>query len=98
MPKIHIQRPHSLELPDAKARVQTLVAEVQSQFPNLVSSIRWSGDGQSARVDGKMFDGTFEVDERQIDVRLNISFLASPFRARIEGHIQSALDQRFGQA
>jgi len=98
MPKIVITKQHSLQLDDAKIRVRELVGEVQSKFPNLISAVHWSADGQSAKVDGKMFDGSFEVDGRRVAVNLNLSILASPFRSTVEGHIQKALDQRFGAA
>jgi putative polyhydroxyalkanoate system protein len=98
MPKIVISKKHSLGLEEAKSRVQSLVGEVEAKFPNLISGVRWSADGQSARLDGRLFDGSFEVDERQVAVNLNLSILASPFRSTVEGHIHDALDQRFGVA
>jgi hypothetical protein len=45
-----------------------------------------------------MFDGSFEVSDHQVAVHLNLSILASPWRAKIEDHIQSALGERFGAA
>jgi putative polyhydroxyalkanoic acid system protein len=95
MPKISISKTHDLSLDEAKTRVHALVGEVQSRFPNLISGVHWSHDGSSAKVDGRMFDGSFEVDARKVAVNLNLSILASPFRAAVEGHIQHALEQRF---
>ena len=96
MPKIAISKPHTLNLDDAKVRVRELVTQVQAQFPSLISGVHWNSDGSSAKVDGKMFDGTFNVDAREVAVRLNLSILASPFRSTVEGHINKALEEKFG--
>ena len=98
MPKIAISKAHSLSLEEAKTRVQALVEQVRAQFPSLISGVTWTSDGSSAKVDGSMFDGTFNVDAREIAVRLNLSILASPFRSKVEGQINKALEEKFGTA
>lgn len=98
MPKVNVTKRHSLPMDDAKVRVKTLVDEFVQEYSSVVKSVSWSPDGQSANAKGTGFEGSFKVDGSQVSVLVDLSFVLTPIKGKVETTLQRKLDAAFGQA
>ncbi len=98
MPKLTFKRNHSLSLDEAKIKVNALVDDFKSEYGRLLNSVKWAPDGLSASADGKGFTGRFAVDTRTVLVEIDLSFLATPLKPKIEQRVDARLDDTFGRA
>lgn len=95
MPKLSFTKRHSVGLDEAKARTKSLVEKFTQQHGKIVNKVSWSSDGSAADAKGKGFKGTFRVDGSQVRVDVDLSFVAIPFKGRVEEGIQRELDEAF---
>ena len=84
MADIGLRHAHSLGLDKAKELTRKITTDVQSEFPSLVSSIDWNGDGTVAKLKGKAFSGTFKVEAAAMSIDVDLAFLAKPFKGKVE--------------
>ena len=95
VPKLKIVKAHSVSLEEAAKRIKVLVADVAGDYPKLINTVTWSDDGLAANAKGTGFHGEFQVDERQISVNINLSFIATPFKGRVETGVTKKLAAAF---
>ncbi|GMV39369.1 MAG: hypothetical protein AMXMBFR64_10850 [Myxococcales bacterium] len=98
MPKVNVKKRHAVPLDDAKVRVKALVDDFVKEYSSVVKSVTWSPDGTSASAKGTGFEGAFRVDGSQVTVDVDLSFLLSPIKGKVEATLHKRLDDSFGNA
>ncbi len=96
MPKIKVNKAHNTDLDDAKAKTRTMLDAYRERNASLFSDIQWSADGNSAKVIGPMFKGSFTVTDREVNVLIDWKLVASPFKGKVESGLLKSLDRTFG--
>lgn len=97
MPKVSVNKRHALPLDDAKVRVKQLVDDFVQEYSSVVKSVTWAPDGCSASAKGTGFEGSFRVDASQVAVAVDLSFVLSPIKGKVETTLQRKLEAAFGQ-
>ena len=95
MSDISVKRNHGLSLEEAQAKIDQVVADVQSEFSSLISSIDWNDDKTKARVKGKGFKGDFAIDEDTVGIDISLSLFAKPLKGRVQSKIEERIDKYF---
>jgi hypothetical protein len=91
--KLELSRPHALDLPTLRARINARVEHYAQRHPalDLAHHYRWTGE-REARGSYRGGDGSLRFDERELRVTLELPFFARAFRARIEDFLQREAD------
>lgn len=87
MAKIEKTIKHHMSLDSAKSKAEGLVAMLEEKYPSILSDVEWNEDKTSANVKGKMFSGNFSVNETDLAINIELGFLASPFKGKIESEL-----------
>ncbi len=95
MADISIRHAHGLELDAVRAKTEQLIGDVKAEFPSLVNDISWNAAKTCAEVKGKAFSGKFEVNGQTLAIDIKLSFLARPFKGKVEQKIQDRLREHF---
>jgi putative polyhydroxyalkanoate system protein len=93
MPKLAISQPHRVGAEEARRRIDGLARELGDKY-GLTS--RWTSD-TVAEVTGSGATGQITVEPEQVDVTLDLPFVLSPMKGRIESRIRDELQKLFGQ-
>ncbi len=96
MPDISIHRTHELSLEDARSKIDLIVEDIQSEFGNLVSDVKWNSDKTVAAVSGKAFNGTFSLGEGKVGIDLDLKLFVKPLKGKISGKIEERMTKYFG--
>jgi putative polyhydroxyalkanoate system protein len=89
MPKISITRPHSLSPAVIKQRINDLGEKLQSKYQAKTS---WDGE-KAMNVKGPGVEGKLTISDNKVDVNLDLGFLLSPMKGKIEEAITKELDR-----
>lgn len=89
MPKINYRHQHSLEQAEAQRRVEALVDEFSRK---LMLKTRWE-QGDRVSFSGRGVAGTVAMSPGQVVFDLDLNFLLSPFKSRIEQEIARAMQR-----
>ena len=95
MPRLKITRTHNTTLAEASNRVAGLVEGFRSRFHKHIKEETWSDDKTSARCRGRGFDATFSVSESQVQVDVDLSFVLTPIKGKVESTIEQKLLEAF---
>ncbi len=95
MADISVKRTHGLGLDEAKSKIDKVVEDIQSEFPNLVKAIKWNAAGTEAKVEGKGFTGDFKVDDSNVGIDVNLSMFAKPLKGKVQQKIEERIEQYF---
>ena len=98
MPKVNVTKTHSAPLDDAKAKIKVLVEDFAREYSSVVKSVTWGADGTSARAQGRGFEGEFRIDGSKVEVLVDLSFVLSPIKGKVESTLHRKLDEAFGKA
>lgn len=96
MAKILIKRLHGVSLDEAKKKAVQLIDDFMEEHPKLVKDVTWGSDGLSAKANGRGFTGDFRVDAEYLHADIDLNFLVSPMKARIEASFERRLNRAFG--
>lgn len=96
MADISIHRTHNLSLDDARAKIDKIVSDIQSEFGNLVSSVTWNADKTVADVGGKAFSGKFHLSEGKVGIDVDLKLFAKPLRSKVQEKIEERMTRYFG--
>lgn len=96
MASIDIRKTHGTTQDTAAGKMRGLLERFASERADLVKDVTWGGGGQSGAIKGKGFKGRFEVDASTVVVAIDLSFIARPFKGRIEQELTKLLDEAFG--
>jgi hypothetical protein len=95
MPKVNVTKSHSVPLDDAKARTRALVERFKEKNAAIIDEVTWSPDGTVGTAKGSMFKGTFKVTASQVVCDIDLSFMATPFKGKVEETLKRKLDELF---
>lgn len=91
MSVIEITRTHTMGVDAARIKADELAVGLSDRFD---MNYHWQQDVLKFRRSG--VKGQLEVDERQVHIRLELGFMITPFKSRIEREIHSHLDNMDG--
>ena len=86
---------HGVTQSEAETRIKGMVEDFAAQYPKLNIQVRWRPDGRGADAEGRGFQASFDVTDSSIDVRVKLSFIARPFKSKIETRMVSSLNTAF---
>lgn len=89
MANIHVHRNHTLGLEGARQEVEKIAQQLKQQMQ---ANYRWQGDRLLFERSGA--DGTIDVGESDVDVKLELGFMLSPMKGMIQKQIEEYLDTR----
>ncbi len=90
MPRIDIERPHQLSIPEARAVVEQVAVRIREKFG---MDGTWQGDRLLFARSGA--SGTITVGDKAIHVVVELGMLLSPLKGTIEQEIRRRLDEHF---
>ena len=90
MATVKFTYPHSLPIPEAKKRVDALMADSPNNFP--IKS-HWEGDKIIATGSG--FEGSMNVTATGVDVEIKLGLAVSVFKGKIESSMKEGFDKHF---
>jgi len=94
---IHVEKPHSLGLEEAKTRGHKLLARFHEKLSHLISDVSWNPEGTRGTAAGKIFSATFSISEDNILVDVELRGLgARVMKGQIKSQIVKSLERRFG--
>lgn len=89
MPKISISRNHSLSPALIKQRIVDLGEKLQAKYQAKTS---WDGE-KTMNVKGPGVEGKLAIADTKVDVNLDIGFLLSPMKGKIEEALTKELER-----
>lgn len=92
MPKIAIERAHSIPVEKVTDAVRGLLDGFREEHPGLVKSVDWNADGSVGEAKGKGFSAKFFVSATNVQVKVDLSLFAAPLKGRVERDLSSRLD------
>jgi len=97
MPEIKILVQHQLPAEEAAGRIKNLLTELKTQFGDKISDLRESWNGNSCQfslsVQGLAGSGTINVKAKEVEISLNLPFMAMMFKGKIEATIKERLKE-----
>lgn len=90
MPKIRVERQHTLGQDEALKRAHDIVRDLGER---LKATIEWIGP--DATFKGTGFTGSASVAADSIAVAVDLSLLLSPIKGKVETRLQKALEEKF---
>ena len=87
MAKIEREIKHSFGLEGGKKIVAALAEKLQTNFKSFINNIEWNEDKTAATVNGKGFDGNFNLTDTSVKLVMNLGFATSLFKGKIEQEI-----------
>jgi putative polyhydroxyalkanoate system protein len=87
MPKIDLSQSHALPIAEVRRRVDEVKGELESKYG---LACKWDSDTQMS-VSGKGVTGTIKVQPAVVAVNLDLSFLLSPMKGKIEERLKTQL-------
>ncbi|WP_320044386.1 polyhydroxyalkanoic acid system family protein [uncultured Desulfobacter sp.] len=88
MADININKSHSLEISDARARLEKMAGELQAQY-----GIKSAWTGNTAILSGTgLKKGRVELTDSVINVQITLGFLAKAMKGKVQEQVDIALD------
>jgi putative polyhydroxyalkanoate system protein len=88
MAEIHVRRAHELGHDQAKQSVQAVADKLKGDL-----GAKYSWEGDSLRFECPGADGRIDVHPNEVSVSVNLSWLLSAAKGKIERSIEGYLDQ-----
>ena len=92
MPKLEVIQSHNVTAAEAKAKLETLAKELSEKY-GLTS--KWLHDTE-AKVERSGATGSIKIEPKQVKVNLELAFVLSPMKGKIEDKIKDELKKLFG--
>ena len=89
MPKINLSRNHSLPPAVIKQRISDLGSKLQEKYQAKTSWV----DDKTLNVKGPGVDGKLVIGGDKVDVNLDLGFMLSPLKGKIEETLGRELDK-----
>lgn len=91
VPDIHIHRPHTLSLPDARQAARRWADKAQAKF-SLECDYTEGAQEDCLRFRGAGIEGTLRVDTQQFDLNASLNAFLAMFQQSIEDKINAQFD------
>ena len=91
MPKVNVEQPHSLSVPEARLKLDQLGQELADKYGLTVS---WPKETE-ASVKRTGATGTIRIGATSVVVDLDLSFALTPIKSTVEDKIRSELQRLF---
>jgi hypothetical protein len=95
MPLISLSLKHGRTLEDARARLETTLADVNSRFGLMINRVDWSADRNSAKVIGKGFEIDLRIDATELHVTGDIPLIGKLLGQPILKGLKDSLEKSF---
>lgn len=89
MPKINLSRNHSLEPAVIKDRIAKLGDKLQEKYSAKTSWV----DDRTLNVKGTGVEGKLVISDNKVDVNLDLGFMLSPLKGKIEETLGKELEK-----
>nr|WP_319494442.1 polyhydroxyalkanoic acid system family protein [uncultured Desulfobacter sp.] len=88
MADIDINKSHSLEISEARARLEKMASDLQARY-----GIKNAWTGNTATLSGTgLKNGRVELTDTAINVQITLGFLAKAMKGKVQEHVSMALD------
>jgi len=88
MSVILVNRTHSLDLDQAKKLAEEVVVNLAQEF-----GVKYHWESETVRFKGAGAKGRMTILPGQIDLKMELNFLLTPFKHKIENSISRRLDE-----
>jgi Putative polyhydroxyalkanoic acid system protein (PHA_gran_rgn) len=95
MPLINLSVKHGRTIEEARNRLKTAVAKINSQFGTMVRQIAWSADHSRVRLDGVGFWVELWVDAQEVHASGDIPLLGGLLGSPLDTSLKQLLEQTF---
>ncbi len=96
MPTMTLTVDHDKSQEEATKRIQGLLDKMQGQYSGMLKDVEVDWSGTRAELRGKApvgsTSGTLEVGPDDVQVTLELPFLAGTFQGQIESYIRNAIE------
>lgn len=100
MPRLSLNVPHALEVPEAVARLRTRADSIRSAYQSQVTDLveTWDGDLMSCqfRVMGQRVEGALMVLPGEVQIVMDLPLIAMMFRGAIEARAREEIAKLLG--
>ena len=95
MADLKMVRAHRADtLDEAKVRVKQVLVDMKSSLDRHIDRVVWNKEETEAKLSGRHVTGTFKVDDENLVIALNLSFVAKLAKGIIEKKIDEIIRQR----
>lgn len=89
MPKIRVEHPHSMDVAEVRRRMDQALEDLKNRHDLKVT---WEGD-RRAKLKRTGVEGFAEIKDNSVIVDLDLSFVLSPLKSKIESRLKEKLAQ-----
>jgi hypothetical protein len=98
MPLLSLTLKHGRTLDDARARLETTLADFNTKFGVMVNRTEWSADRNEVKIYGKGFEIDLRIDATDLHVSGDIpilgKLLGSPIMKGLRGSLEKSFQKR----
>jgi hypothetical protein len=98
MATIEIRFPHRTTLDDATKRARVLIQQFATDRSEFVKELKWPEGAYAGTMDGRGFDGRFNVTATEVRIDIDLSLLTRAFKGKVETRLLQKLEAEFGKA
>jgi hypothetical protein len=92
MSLMNLSLKHGRTLDEARAKLESTVTEMRSQFAAMIQKVEWSPDRNRVKIVGTGFEGELRVDAVEVHATVDVpmlgGFLANSLKANLEQILQ----------
>ncbi len=88
MSVITVSRPHTLEFDEVKAIAEEVVVNLAEEF-----GVKYHWENETVKFKGAGAKGRMMLSSSSVDLKMELSFLLTPFKSKIENSITRRLDE-----
>ncbi len=94
MPKIKIEREHSLDRSDLEDRVEKYLVLLRDDKMKMVNfDFKWSPDRKRVELTGSGFSGETIVEDKYVSIFVDMKLMLAPFKKQVEDGLKKGLDK-----
>ena len=94
MPKIRVDKQHSLSAEDVIQRVDDYLVKLRDEkMKSMDFNFDWNGDQSKASIKGKGFKGEVTLAGNKVGIFLDLSMMLTPFKGKVEESMKRGLDK-----
>ena len=88
MSVITVNRQHSLEFDEVKAIAEEVVVNLAEEY-----GVKYHWENETVKFKGAGAKGKMMLSTTSVDLKMELSFLLTPFKSKIENNITRRLDE-----